>query len=300
MANRKLSVKDKTAAAVFAVVLGISSVLGVTQRENAAGQKGAYVRAEDGAASVKETPAASVAPDPETAAPLETLAPVLPVLNREQAALAGSIMESLKEGNQEQAAQMMAQEEDALQEMFYTTMKGQRYFYDGDKLTSLTEETNGQGMVLTKPSTVFYGSFREGKPDGSCTALQAVDLGAPRYDYAEGVWKDGKMNGAGRTGYCYYEKSPDGEAQDICKSGTFSEDFLDGEVVYTSTNQEGETAVWKLTVDHGTVVLDDRWEYMEETGEYQLLSEEDSSYGYVAGEDQITQPVWKNLLVWDE
>ena len=77
-------------------------------------------------------------------------------------------------------------------------------------------------MVFTTAGTVYYGTFKAGKPEGQCTALQVVDLDAPRYDYSQGIWKDGRMEGKGHTGYCYFERSPEGEARDICKTGTFS------------------------------------------------------------------------------
>lgn len=288
MADRKLSVKDKTAAAAFVLVLGISSIMGAAERKNAPAPEKRSI------ADVKETTETTpVASRGEERAPQVLVL----VLDQGQAALAGSIMEALKEGKPEQAARIMSREEEALEDMFYTTMKGTRYFYDGERLS---RETEGQGMVFTKAGTVYYGSFRDGKPDGPCTALQVVNLEAPRYNYSQGNWKDGQMNGPGHTGYCYYENSPEGEARDICKSGTFSGDFLDGEVVYTSMNQEDGSSTWKFTVDRGTMVLDDRWQYGKSTGEYQLLSEENDNHAYVVGEGQIDLPVWKNLLVWDE
>lgn len=306
MAKYKLNVKDLAAAAAFVIVLGISSILGMNQREHEAIEQSASVREEQDNAGGKENSMAAaragLGKDRETGGEIsrETTPDSkarVPVLNPQQAALAERIMETLKQENLEQAAKIMGQEEETLQDMFDSTMNGMRYFYDGK---SLTQEIDGLGMVFTKAGTVYYGSFRDGKPEGRCTALQAVNLEGPRYDYSQGIWKNGQMEGPGRTGYCYYSRSPEGEVRDICKAGTFSGDFMDGEVVYTSMNRENETAVWKLTADHGIVVLDDRWQYGESTGEYQLLSEDDDNHAYVAGKGQITLPVWKNLLVWEE
>lgn len=316
MANKKFSVKDITAAAAFVIVLGASSILGMKEREHAAGQQSAPVRSEQEIAGAKGSPGA-IAPGSQETGPVPTAGggrntsreaaadsqtgiasrTAVPVLDQKQTALVGQIMEAFRQGDLEQAARMMSQEEETLLDMFYTTMNGMRYFYDGE---NLSQEIDGQGMVFTKAGTVFYGSFQAGKPEGQCTALQVVNLDAPRYDYSEGIWKDGQMDGPGHTGYCYYEGSPEGEARDICKAGTFSGDFMDGEVDYTSMNKEDGTAAWKLTVDHGAVVLDDRWRYEESAGEYQLLSENDDNHAYVVGEGQITLPVWKNLLVWEE
>ena len=75
---------------------------------------------------------------------------------------------------------------------------------------------------------------------------------------------------------------------------------MEGEVTYTTLNQEGETSTWKLEVKDGTVQLDDRWIYIEERGEYQLMSQEDDSHAYIMDEKLADQPVWINLLAWEE
>ena len=111
--------------------------------------------------------------------------------------------------------------------LFYEVMDGARYLYDG---RSFSQSMEGEGLVLTMPKTLYYGTFKGGRPEGECTALQVVELDAPRYDYSQGLWKDGKMEGLGHTGYCYYETSPEGEARDVCKTGRFSGDRLEGEV----------------------------------------------------------------------
>ena len=90
------------------------------------------------------------------------------------------------------------------------------------------------------------------------------------------------------------------EARDVCKTGRFSGDRLEGEVTYTTLNQEGETSTWMLEVKDGTVQLDDRWIYIEERGEYQLMSQEDDSHAYIMDEKLAGQPVWINLLAWEE
>lgn len=219
------------------------------------------------------------------------------ILDGNQKASAVQIMAELKLGKLEEAAKIMESREEILQELFYGTMGGERYLFDGEVFR---KEIDGEGLVFTKAGTVYYGTFKNGKPEGTCTALQVVNLDAPRYDYSQGLWKDGKMEGKGHTGYCYYGKIPRGEARDICKTGTFSGDMMEGGVIYTSMNGKNDTSTWKLTVKDGVAVTDDRWDYNESTGEYLLLSENDDNHAYVLGEDQITEPMWQNLLVWDE
>ena len=208
-----------------------------------------------------------------------------------------SLSRALEKGNLKEAASVMECEADMLADMFYTAMDGVRYLFDG---SSFQADIDGRGMVFTKAGTVYYGTFKAGKPEGQCTALQVVDLDAPRYDYSQGIWKDGRMEGKGHTGYCYFERSPEGEARDICKTGTFSQDLMEGDVVYTSMNEEDQVSTWKLRVEHGIAIMDDRWDYVESTGEYQLLSEDNDNHAYVVEEDQAAMPMWVNLLIWEE
>ncbi len=103
------------------------------------------------------------------------------VLDERQLITVSDIMKALEKGNLKEAAAVMVREEDMLADMFYTVMDGGRYLYDG---SSFRSDIDGRGMVFTKAGTVYYGTFKAGKPEGQCTALQVVDLDAPRYDYS--------------------------------------------------------------------------------------------------------------------
>lgn len=172
--------------------------------------------------------------------------------------------------------------------------------YDG---TVMKEEiTTGRNLVFVKPSTVFYGDFNYGKPEGECTALQIIELEeGKRYDYACGMWSNGKMNGIGTCGYNYY----DGVVEDVTrlnrKTGMFQDDFMQGEITYSSTNGEWETAVWQFRVLDGVIVMDERWlEDTDSSGEviYKLISEEDQVHAYILGEIAIGEDRWKNLILF--
>lgn len=186
--------------------------------------------------------------------------------------------------------------EEELLTLFYEVMDGTRYLYDGQSFSLSIE---GKGLVLTMPKILYYGAFKAGRPEGDCTALQVVELDAPRYDYSQGLWKDGKWRAMVIQDTAIMRTAP-GEARDVCKTGRFSGDRLEGEVTYTTLNQEGETSTWKLEVKDGTVQLDDRWIHIEERGEYQLMSQEDDSHAYIMDEKLAGQPVWINLLAWEE
>ena len=316
MKGRNDTWTDMAAAAAFAVVLGISAFWGQPDRayDQARGRTGsAYGRMYEQAGPEDENgnPVSKADAYPDTAGAVQAAegpgenparpggedAEILPDVTESQKAVLDEIMEALEAQDLESAARVMDRGEEELLTLFYEVMDGTRYLYDGQSFSLSIE---GKGLVLTMPKTLYYGAFKAGRPEGDCTALQVVELDDPRYDYSQGLWKDGKMEGDGHTGYCYYENSPRGEARDVCKTGRFSGDRLEGEVTYTTLNQEGETSTWKLEVKDGTVHLDDRWIHIEERGEYQLMSQEDDSHAYIMDEKLAGQPVWINLLAWEE
>lgn len=305
---------DMAAAAAFALVLGISAFWGQHDRayDQAHGWTGSaygrmYEQADTadengnlmGKAGADADAAGAVLAEGSGENPARTGGEYaeLPDVTESQREVLDEIMEALEAQDLEAAARVMDRGEEELLALFYEAMGGTRYLYDGQ---SFRRSIEGEGLVLTMPKTLYYGAFKDGRPEGYCTALQVVELDAPRYDYSQGLWKDGKMEGDGHTGYCYYENSPQGEARDVCKTGRFSGDRLNGEVTYTTLNQEGETSTWKLDVKDGTVELDDRWIHIEESGEYQLMSQEDDSHAYIMDGKLAAQPVWINLLAWEE
>lgn len=173
--------------------------------------------------------------------------------------------------------------------------------YDGTAMKA--EVSSGYGLVFTKASTVFYGKFDQGVPQGNCTALQVLELEeGKRYDYAWGTWEKGKMSGNGECGYNYY----DGVKSDItkvnAKKGTFKEDLMQGEITYTSTNTAGETTSWQFQVADGVIVPDDRWiRDTDSSGAviYRLMAKDDDIHAYTLSESAMGEDRWKNLIVYE-
>lgn len=116
-----------------------------------------------------------------------------------------------------QAAKLLDKKQEVLAQIFYGTFEGERFLYDG---STISEEIEGEGLVFTMPEILFYGTFQDGQPQGNCLALQFVNVDSPRYNFSNGVWSSGKMNGQGATGYCYYENVPQGEYAWDGKAGT--------------------------------------------------------------------------------
>lgn len=215
---------------------------------------------------------------------------------KEQLDVAEQIFSALGSLDMEQAARIMDREQELLADLFYGVMEGKRYLYTPSGFTGRIE---GEGMVFTMPGTVFYGYFKDGKPRGECLALQFINVDSPRYNYSYGIWRDGRMTGYGSTGYCYYENIPQGETARTVKQGNFKNDLLEGEISYETTGADGTVSHWYMAVSQGVTVIDTRWTWLEEQKEYQLMSADAQSHGYLISEEQLSQVMWTNLLGWE-
>lgn len=215
-------------------------------------------------------------------------------LTVENRAFLDGLINRFLEGDLEGAARLLEANPDAF--ITYPCM-----YLDGELKQ---EVTTGNGLVFLKPSIVYYGEFKDGVPDGSCTAISVLSLEeGKRYDYSYGSWKNGTMNGEGECGYRYY----DGVTEDITvatsKKGQFKEDFMQGEITYSSTNAQGETADWQFQTADGVIVPDDRWvKEQDEKGEvrYKLLANGEEDHAYVLSESAIGEERWKNLIVFSQ
>lgn len=140
-------------------------------------------------------------------------------MSQDQKQLLEDLRKSMETKDMTQTAKLLDKKQEVLAEMFYGTFEGMRFLYDGN---GISENIEGTGLVLTMPEILFYGNFENGQPQGSCLALQFINVDSPRYNYSDGIWENGKMNGQGTTGYCYYENVPQGEyawavKQEFCR-----------------------------------------------------------------------------------
>lgn len=206
--------------------------------------------------------------------------------------LLGLIAGYMENEDLENAARVIHANEKALEQLFFAKLADGFFLYDGSRMT---DQADGHGLVLTRTATMFYGDFKDGKPEGECLGLQVVDLEeGVRYDFSKGIWRDGQMNGDGSNGYNYYEGVSGNNVMKITRSGEFSKDLMDGPILYSSTNGDGETTLWTVEVEDGILVLDGRW--AQETGEdgstvWWLLS--DDSWEQVTGDDGNAE--WRQL-----
>lgn len=255
------------------------------------------------AGAVNQKPEEPV-PEPEPAIMTATRAdaetaeePVVPSLDEDQKSILEDVVRLLEEDNLQEAAACLLGNEQKLQYLFYQVLEGKRYLYkDG----VLSEDLEGKGLVLKKPLSVFYGTFQEGLPEGEGIALQGIYLEGMRYDYSEGLWEQGKMNGEGVVGYHYFRGSQGEENQAVQKEGNFVMDLMDGDITYRTTNSDGETTMWDMTANQGKTKLDARWVREEEKQDYYLPSNQNSSHTYVLPESAVDEVRWRNMLLWEE
>lgn len=220
-----------------------------------------------------------------------------PILTQKQAEVLRRLKNAMEKENWNVAAIVLKNNEDWFVDLFYTDMNGERYLFNGEKLQ---KELDGTGLVLTMPGTVFFGEFKKGYPEGQCSALQFVHVDEPRYQYSSGQWHHGKMNGQGKTGYCYFRNVPEGEVRESFRQGNFKDDFLDGTIVYESTGSRGLPIQWEMNCKDGVIVPDENWTYLEEEDAWQLMAKDEKSHAYVLSSEQLEQPIGVNGILWEE
>ena len=145
-------------AVLYAVVLPVSGLMGMTEnRQNARMQNESVREVEpvNKQGAVKE--------NEENPTGSETVFGELS-LTAEQLDAAEAVFSSLESLDLEQAARLMDREQDVLADLFYETMGGTRYLYTPSGFTAQIE---GEGMIFTMPGTVFYGYFKMESPGGN-------------------------------------------------------------------------------------------------------------------------------------
>ena len=217
-------------------------------------------------------------------------------LTEQEAGLLNELSVFLERGEMEAAGRLLNQNEEALSSLYYETAEGRPCRYAEG---ALSYDVEGAGLVLKGDGTCFYGTFSDAGPEGFCRAVKGTALERPRCDFSEGQWKKGKMEGPGKTGYSYYEGTTGEEVASVLRQGDFSQDLLDGSFTYSSTNGEGKTSVWTMEADRGRLVLDDRWEYLDDKLEYRLPSDSDETHVYVVFKSRAQEAAWGNALVWE-
>lgn len=245
----------------------------------------------------------------ETAGMKETEETQIPLpVDEKEETLLKALYQAMEKKEMDRAAEIINSEEEVLKNLVQETLAGKKYLYrmeeeDGEvtgRMEELTKETEGKGLAVTRFNTIFFGEFSGGKPEGDCAAVQAMVLTEPRFTYADGEWKNGKMNGHGKTGYRYYENAPETGFVMAEKEGVYQENLLEGDFTYTAENAGGERLRWSMQAEHGVTVLSGQWTFYENNGTYMLPSEEDPGRAYVLSESQAQTVMWNNLITWDE
>ncbi len=218
----------------------------------------------------------------------------VPQLSEKQKEILDELAEDLSQNRLEEAGTLMLAHSREIEELYSETTEGTLYLYRNGELH---QEIEGEGVVLKQQALAFWGNFKDGAPEGECAAIHLIDIDYPRYDYAVGHWENGVMNGEGTIGYRYLEVS-DEDNQNVYREGIFKNNRMDGEVLYSTTDREGETATWNMTLSDGKIVFDDRWIYDNEREVYQLPSNQESGHVYSV-EKNSSEEIWfQNLILW--
>lgn len=223
-------------------------------------------------------------------------------LTDSQRTLLEGLLAELDRRDLEAAGRRMNQYQQELAGIFYETSGGRACRFvprTKQEPARLEWELSGNGLVLKGPGLIFYGDITEEGLDGQGISLRFSGIGRPRYDYAVGFWKNGRLDGQGTIGYHYYEGAKGEEVVKVEKEGTFQNDLLNGPFVYKSTNGNGRESLWTMEADKGILVFDENWEYLEDKMEYRLMSNKNKSHVYVVPESIAAQASWRNLLVWN-
>ena len=236
---------------------------------------------------------------------MEQVRAELPV-GEEEAELLSKLYRAMELQDYTETAIILNENEDAFDALM-KSLEGEKYSYfeteleDGTVTCEMEKVTSAsvfEGMVLTRYNTAFYGDFSEGMPNGSCYAIQTMVLDHPRYSYAEGTWKNGKLNGEGRCGYRYYLEAPENGFVEIEKRGPYRENLLDGAFVYETESSSGETLSWEMKAVNGVTVLTPQWKHFPFRKEYMLGAVENADRVYVLSEDKVATVLWNNLISW--
>lgn len=298
--------KIAAAGAVAVVILAIAMMPGggAENRGGNGAEKGIGRGADEGTAGRTADLSASPAqaldgqPEPGQDGVLQQRGTVSgPVLEEDQIKLLDGLTEVLKSRDLEAAGTMLLDNEQKLDYLFYQVMKGERYLYRAGELSA---DLEGEGLVMTRPMAASYGTFQNGAPEGAGVAVQGIELDGLRYDYADGVWKAGKLNGKATAGYHYYEGVGDGESREVKKNGTFVEDRIDGAFTYETLSVDGEVTVWDMEAEDGKTKLGGNWLHDDEKQYYYLPSREISNHTYVIPDSEVEEVRWRNLLPWEE
>lgn len=198
-----------------------------------------------------------------------------------------------------QAARQLARDEErlyAIRESVSQVLGNETlYICGGRPVSSLT----GMGLAVREDHTCFYGNFREGRPEGVCTAIACFHGKTSGYEYSMGIWKNGRMEGLGITGKYSWKNEEKERGTQEQTSGVFQEDYLDGQLTYEQIDPQGRSCWWEIRAEEGRTCLDQRWIFRPALGEYRLLSEKEKRAFFVLPQNLLEQVWWENRVPWE-
>lgn len=190
-----------------------------------------------------------------------------------------------------------------INEFFSETCQSRPFFYAGGSAVSgLTPDAApDEAIVFSDITTVFYGSFRNSLPEGECGAVRVYVTtdNRVRYDFSEGSWSEGMMNGHGTTGFNYldYDENnivPD-QIYNTGRTGVFEDDMMNGEVTMTVLAGDQKDH-YTCNVDYGMIKIDDKW--IEDGDTYKLACDNGGDRYFEIDKDKVASTLWAGEVYW--
>ena len=229
----------------------------------------------------------------------ESIAITVPTLSAQEQDLLNDLYTQISNRNLESVARILLEKQEDLENLCDKTFEGRTYLFDGRGVRLMPKKgQNADGIVLKASNTIFYGSFVNGSINGHGIALTAYNLDAPRFDYSEGEWSNGLMEGSGTIGYSYLAPSPSDDSISSYKTGNFVHDNMDGDFTYGVNERDGAQVVFTLRASNGRTVIDNRWKWDSDAKAYALKestsTNPEEKAKYTLTKEQSSEVRWSN------
>lgn len=196
-----------------------------------------------------------------------------PELSAEEFLLLEDLYVLLEENNAEAFVKYLSNHNMAFQELFHSRLSDEKYLFNGTDIRMFSE---GTGMVIGVgrfgSCSVFYGSFTNGKPDGTVLNIYSdmSDGTVAREGYAVGEWENGQMEGPRHEEHTELT-GPEGYPFMIIFDGIFTHNVMDGTETHVLTNSDGEHR-FSFQVVNGRISSEGA-QYDENMGGYYIEAE---------------------------
>lgn len=207
-------------------------------------------------------------------------------LSANEQSLLSQLFLAFKNGDKTLVANLLLKNQSSVESILCNTFKGNVAIFDGENVIYNPETI---GMVIKSDDCAFYGSFKNGMPDGHCIGIRInredSETDGLDYQFVDADWKKGKANGVGSTGWF----SAGGSYTTELFNGNFIDDILSGTVKWTIEDIDNENDDYyvesiEITYDNNGVldltdwrqdITDSSIYYFDNTNDWRVRSNSD-------------------------